>query len=161
MEKISVSPPFQCSPTCFTLICFAPLYGQVVTQAVSLCWSIIFCGHLLFLLVDDSGSVTFKFKMLMQKLNKWNYESVPTKWSLYLSFFVQAPPPHTPHTHTAISNHENEKQSLRENGRLPCVKMFAVRFSSGARQTSTLPCVFRMTHVKQKHTVSIYFAVRF
>jgi hypothetical protein len=50
---------------------------------------------------------------------------------------------------------------LRGNGRLPCVKMFAVRFSSGARQTSTLPCVFRMTHVKQKHTVSIYFAVRF
>jgi hypothetical protein len=47
------------------------------------------------------------------------------------------------------------------NGRLPCVKMFAMRFSSGARQTSTLPCVFRMTHVKQKRTVSIYFAVRF
>jgi hypothetical protein len=46
---------------------------------------------------------------------------------------------------------------LRENGRLPCVKMFAVRFSSGARQTSTLLCVFRMTHVKQKRTVSIYF----
>jgi hypothetical protein len=51
--------------------------------------------------------------------------------------------------------------ALRENGRLPCVKMFAVRFSSGARQTSTLPCVFRMTHGKQKRTVSIYFAVRF
>jgi hypothetical protein len=39
--------------------------------------------------------------------------------------------------------------------------MFAVRFSSGARQTTTLPCVFRTTHVKQKHTVSVYFAVRF
>jgi hypothetical protein len=35
-----------------------------------------------------------------------------------------------------------------------------VRFSSGARQTSSLPCVFRMTHVKQKRTVPIYFAVR-
>jgi hypothetical protein len=42
--------------------------------------------------------------------------------------------------------------ALRENGRLPCVKMFAVRFSSGARQTSFLPCVFRTTHVKQKRT---------
>jgi hypothetical protein len=39
--------------------------------------------------------------------------------------------------------------------------MFAVRFSSGARQMSSLPCVFWMTHVKQKRTVSIYFAVRF
>jgi hypothetical protein len=50
---------------------------------------------------------------------------------------------------------------LRENGRLPCVKMFAVRFSSGARQTSTLPCVFWKTHDKQKRTVPTYFAVRF
>jgi hypothetical protein len=39
--------------------------------------------------------------------------------------------------------------------------MFAVRFSSGARQTSTLPCVFWKTHGTQKRTVPIYFAVRF
>jgi hypothetical protein len=51
--------------------------------------------------------------------------------------------------------------ALRENDILPCVKMFSVRFSLGARQTSSLPCVFRMTHFKQKRTLSIYFVVRF
>jgi hypothetical protein len=32
--------------------------------------------------------------------------------------------------------------SLRENRRMPCIKMFVVRFSSGAQQTQSLPCVF-------------------
>jgi hypothetical protein len=39
---------------------------------------------------------------------------------------------------------------LRENLRLPCVKIFAVRFISGARQRASLPCVFYRTHGKEK-----------
>jgi hypothetical protein len=34
-----------------------------------------------------------------------------------------------------------QQLTLRENSLLPCVKIFAVRFSSGARQRDTLPCV--------------------
>jgi hypothetical protein len=38
----------------------------------------------------------------------------------------------------------------RENPCLPCVKIFAVRFISGARQRACLPCVFYIAHDKEK-----------
>jgi hypothetical protein len=40
--------------------------------------------------------------------------------------------------------------SLRENPSLSCVKIFAVRFLSGARQRASLPCVLYRAHGKQK-----------
>jgi hypothetical protein len=63
----------------------------------------------------------------------------------------------------------------RENPCLPCVKIFAVRFISGARQKACLPCVFYIAHGKEKthakqvvcraprgkRTTKILFAVRF
>jgi hypothetical protein len=58
---------------------------------------------------------------------------------------------------------------------LPCVKIFAVRFLSGARQKAYLPCVFSRPHGKEKthgkqalcrasdkkRTANKIFAVRF
>jgi hypothetical protein len=38
----------------------------------------------------------------------------------------------------------------RENPCLPCVKIFAVRFISGARQRACLSCVFYIAHGKEK-----------
>jgi hypothetical protein len=40
--------------------------------------------------------------------------------------------------------------SLRENPCLPCVKIFAVLFLSGARQRAYLSCVFCRAHDKEK-----------
>jgi hypothetical protein len=40
--------------------------------------------------------------------------------------------------------------SLQENLRLLCVKFFAVRFISDARQRDCLPCVFYRAHDKEK-----------
>jgi hypothetical protein len=42
--------------------------------------------------------------------------------------------------------------SLRENPSLPCVKIFAVRFLSGARQRGYLPCVFSIAHGEKKRS---------
>jgi hypothetical protein len=50
--------------------------------------------------------------------------------------------------------------TLRENAPLPCVKMFAVRFLSGARQSLSLPRVFLKAHGKHLHTASVMFAAR-
>jgi hypothetical protein len=41
------------------------------------------------------------------------------------------------------------------------VKIFAVRFLSGARQRGSLPCVFSIAHGKQKALGKKLFAVRF
>jgi hypothetical protein len=50
--------------------------------------------------------------------------------------------------------HEHKLQpcrlTLRENPSLPCVKIFAVRFLSGARQRTSLPCVLYRAHDKEK-----------
>jgi hypothetical protein len=47
--------------------------------------------------------------------------------------------------------------SQRENPCLPCVKIFAVRFISGAWQRACLPCVFYIAHGKKNARL---FAVR-
>jgi hypothetical protein len=49
----------------------------------------------------------------------------------------------------------------RENRALPCVKSFAVRFLSVARQRLSLPCVFPKAHDTHLRTGSSLFAVRF
>jgi hypothetical protein len=59
------------------------------------------------------------------------------------------------------SSRDGERLTLRENACLPCVIMFAVRFTSGARQRLSLPCVFQRAHSKHKRTVTRLFAVRF
>jgi hypothetical protein len=41
------------------------------------------------------------------------------------------------------------------------VKIFAVRFFSGARQRGSLPCVFSIAHGEKKHSAKKMFAVRF
>jgi hypothetical protein len=43
---------------------------------------------------------------------------------------------------------------------LPCVKIFAVRFFSGARQRAYLPCAFIERTAKKKRTTNKLFAVR-
>jgi hypothetical protein len=42
----------------------------------------------------------------------------------------------------------NKKRTVKNS--LPCVKIFAVRFLSGARQRASLPCVLYRAHGKQK-----------
>jgi hypothetical protein len=54
-----------------------------------------------------------------------------------------------------------DRVSLRENRALPCVKMFAVRFLSGARQRASLPCVLYKAHDKENTHGKKWFVVRF
>jgi hypothetical protein len=49
----------------------------------------------------------------------------------------------------ASTNLRGRRETLRENRALPCVKNFAVRFLSGARQRASLSCVLDRTHGKQ------------
>jgi hypothetical protein len=65
------------------------------------------------------------------------------------------------HRHVSAWMATLDSKSLRENRALPCVKNFAVRFLSGARQRHSLRCVFPKAHGTHLRTVITLFAVCF
>ena len=50
----------------------------------------------------------------------------------------------------SISQFIKKRQTLPENGILPCARIFAVCIISGTRRRPPLPCVARRTHGKEK-----------